>query len=395
MSRAFSRVGIAERLFHASLIVVGVIGLFTPGWYNLLPSNFVFEGILFACAVIMFGTPKRSIAPFFVGSILYVSISFFLMVQFRPSNYLDFAQVFKAFIYIAPLCLFYKRGVFERESALKLLKFLLLIFFAKYLYSVILNVNPRMGSRPAIYVENNFELIFLMLFFYAMRLDLGRSLNAWFALLVSIIVLSGSRSSILALLVLFFGLYVRTLSLRTFFYLIGFGVLAVAAAAIFALRSKGGGIESIDRYKFMLVFLYEVRDWPIWKFFVGHFPITALSPESCSTLSFYERLYSFADNDSCYSVILHSYFLRVILDHGLLGLVFLFGFIYRAMIGSGYSRMDVITVMGVISASALSVSAMNSVFVSLALALILGLKRRIESTGVDRVQPAWRVSGRA
>ncbi|WP_216073902.1 hypothetical protein, partial [Acinetobacter baumannii] len=92
-------------------------------------------------------------------------------------------------------------------------------------------------------------------------------------------------------------------------------------------------------------------------------PITALSPESCRSLSFYDVLFSYSGNGSCYSVILHSYFFRVIFDHGAFGLVLLFSFLAVALRKYGYSKMDVGVVIGILSASALSVSAMNSVFV--------------------------------
>lgn len=366
----------SELLLYYSLIFIGIAGLLSPFRYNLLPANAILEFVFFACAAIVFRVPKKSVILFFAGSLLYVAGSFALMTIFQPANYLDFAQTYKAFIYIAPLCIFYKSNMFTRERTLALLKILLILFALKYLYSILLNVTPRMGERPGIYVENNFELIFLILLFYVMRVDFGRSLNKWFALLLFIIIISGSRSSMLALLVMFFGTYLTKLNLRTFFYFLGMAILGGAAVVMFMLRSKGGGIESIDRYKFMMVFLSEISDWPLWKFLTGNFPITPLSAESCKSLISYHRLFSFSGDGSCYSVILHSYFLRAILDHGALGLIFLFGFIAYAMKKCDYTKMDVMIVLGVISASALSVSAVNNVFVSFALALALGLMPR-------------------
>lgn len=134
-------------------------------------------------------------------------------------------------------------------------------------------------------------------------------------------------------------------------------------------------MESIDRYKFMMVFWSEVGGWPWWKYTFGSFPITPLSAESCRTLSYYSRLFSFSEDGSCYSVVLHSYFFRVIFDHGVVGMIFLFGFIAKALHGTGYSAFRIMIFIGVLSASALSVSAMNSVFVSLAIAMAIGLQR--------------------
>lgn len=369
------RLDVAGNIYFYSLVAVGVVGLLTPTWYNILPSNFVFEAVLFLCVLVMFKVPKRGVIFFFLASLAYIGVSLFLMMAYNPSDYLDFAQAFKAFIYVAPLCCFYRQGVFERRKALRFLKILLVLFIAKYLYSVLLNVNPRMGSRPGLYVENNFELIFLLLYFFVLADDFGKNLGRWFLVLAAIIVLSGSRSSALALLVVFCGIYLRRLTIRSFFYFVAFIVLIALAAILFASRSGGGGVESIDRYKFMMVFWSEVGGWPWWKYTFGSFPITPLSAESCRTLSYYSRLFSFSEDGSCYSVVLHSYFFRVIFDHGVVGMIFLFGFIAKALHGTGYSAFRIMIFIGVLSASALSVSAMNSVFVSLAIAMAIGLQR--------------------
>ncbi len=377
----------SARVFFYSFLLIGLVGLFSPLSYNALPANAMFECVLLVCAALIVKIPKRSVIAFFIGSVLYVGISYVLMLLFQPAHILDFAQAYKAFFYIAPLCLFFGANVFSRSSAVKLLKWLLVMFLAKYAYSIALDLTPRMGTRPGLYVENNFELIFLMLMFYILRNDLGRRMVLWFAVLVAIIGLSGSRSSVLALLVLFYGVFLNRLTLRTFFYMAGLLALGGVAVAIFVLRSDGGGIESIDRYNFMMVFLGEVAQWPAWKFLLGSMPLTPLSSYSCQSLSYYEDLFSFSGDGHCYSVILHSYFLRAVFDHGILGLLFLLTFMVMALKKSGYSRIEVVVVLGIVCSSALSVSAMNSVFVSLALALAMGLRRPMETQPHDTQPP--------
>ena len=124
----------------------------------------------------------------------------------------------------------------------------------------------------------------------------------------------------------------------------------------------------------MMVFVDEVRYWPAWKFLFGSMPLTPLSSASCSSLAYYHDLFSFSGDGRCYSVILHSYFLRVIFDHGIIGLAFLLLFMMISLRKSGYAKNEVFVFLGIICSSALSVSAMNSVFVSLAIALALGLR---------------------
>ncbi|MGH8052664.1 MAG: hypothetical protein ACREP4_01885 [Stenotrophomonas sp.] len=367
---------LADKLYFYSFLLVGLVGLLSPFEYNVLPANAIFEMVLLMCALLVFRIPKRPLIGFFAAAILYVGISYALMTFSMPAGFLDFAQAYKAFFYIVPLCVFFRRNVFSRERAVRLVKLLLVIMFLKYAYSALLDLTPRMGSRPGLYVENNFEIIFLVIVFYVLRDDLGPKWAVWFGVLAAVIGLSGSRSSMLALLMLYCGIFLNRLTLRTFFHVAGLAVLALVAASIFAFRSDGGGVESIDRYNFMMVFASEVEYWPAWKFLFGSAPLTPLSSYACSSLVYYQELFSFTGDGRCYSVILHSYFLRAIFDHGVLGLLFLLGFLARALRGSGYSTIEVLVFLGIICSSALSVSAMNSVFVSLAIALALGVRRR-------------------
>ncbi len=50
---------------------------------------------------------------------------------------------------------------------------------------------------------------------------------------------------------------------------------------------------------------------------------TPLLPASCADLSYYQTLFSYAGDGRCYSVILHSFIMRVIYDHGIIGFAFL------------------------------------------------------------------------
>ncbi|WP_295520340.1 hypothetical protein [uncultured Stenotrophomonas sp.] len=370
------RFGRVEGIYFGSILLLAFVGFLSPASYNALPAGPILEGVMAVCALLVMRVPKREAMPFLAVSAAYVTISLSLMVFYKPSNYLDFAQAYKAFIYIIPLCFFYRRDLFDRRQALFVLKLLMVAFLLKYSYSIALNVTPRMGTRPGLFVENNFELIFLLLYFFILREDFGKRLTAWFAVLSVIVLISGSRSSALALIVVFCGIYLRNLSLKTVFYLLGLAILGASAAALFLSRGyAAGGIESIDRFRFMMIFLYEIRNWSVFDFLFGSFPITALSNESCKALSFYEGLFSYSEDGSCYSVVLHSYFFRVIFDHGVFGLALLFYFLAFTLKRSGYARIDVAVIIGVLAASALSVSAMNSIFATLALALAFGIKR--------------------
>jgi hypothetical protein len=107
----------------------------------------------------------------------------------------------------------------------------------------------------------------------------------------------------------------------------------------------------------------------------GAFPLTPLSPGSCGSLAFYEILFSKTDPGVCYSVIFHSFLMRAVFDHGLLGLVLLYGLLWLGLRRSGMVVRDALALLGLITLSALSVSAFNSVFAAIVLAVAMGLDR--------------------
>lgn len=354
------------------LAVVGVLSVYE---YNYFPASVIFELLFFgSCLVLMI---SRNTSAFFIGivALVYVVVSGFYSIFLIRNHPFDFLQAYKAFIYIFPLSIYLGRKIFKIKEIVYFLKVLLILFAVKYGYSIVIDVNPRMGDRPAIFVENNFELIFLITLFYIFRNFLGEKSFFWLIFLFSIVVVSGSRSALLATLIAFGGIFFNKFNIRFVLYLLFYSLMIFIIVKIFHERNPYG-ITTIDRFNFMLVFLYETSEWPLWKYFFGAGRITPLSDESCRSLIFYEGLFSFSGDGSCFSVILHSYLLRVIFDHGILGLMFLFYFIFFGMRYVGYSVKESVVVIGIFATSALSVSAMNSIFVAMTLAIIFSTYNR-------------------
>ncbi|HEC0375713.1 TPA: hypothetical protein R1R29_005220, partial [Escherichia coli] len=79
-------------------------------------------------------------------------------------------------------------------------------------------------------------------------------------------------------------------------------------------------------------------------------------------------LFSFSGNGSCYSVILHSFNMRVIYDHGLA--VTALTFIYLIGVMKNAKRHQRLCVILIVLASGLSVSALNNVYTTLGIALV-------------------------
>jgi hypothetical protein len=294
-----------------------------------------------------------------------------LLVLYGSAGFADFLLAHKAFIYLVLLTFFVGRSVFDGHRLAQFTTFLVAVFLAKYGYSIALGL----ADRPGIYIENNFELILLMGLVYLAYPYLGARRDWVFAGLAITVLISGSRSAALGLVCVYLFRYVRTSNRTWPLHVAGVAGVSYAVLALFSARAEEDGTQ-LDRLVFFQTFLAEVRDWPLWQFLTGAFPLTPLSPGACGSLSFYVDLFSKTDPGVCYSVIFHSFLMRAVFDHGLIGLGLLYGLLWWGLRRSGVPVRDRVALLGVITLSALSVSAFNSVFATIVLALALGLDRR-------------------
>ena len=168
--------------------------------------------------------------------------------------------------------------------------------------------------------------------------------------------------------------YEKKLSFKT---LIGFIIFAFifSLSIIVLMQRLGGGIESFDRFVFFQYFLNDISNWSFSDYFFGNLPLTPMSANTCNGLNFYYTLFSQKNDGTCYSVVLHSYILRMIYDHGFFGLFFVLYFIFKALRTVGYNVKLCLTVLGLILINGLSVSAFNSVFCFLGLLFFLVVDR--------------------
>lgn len=358
------------KIIKFCIIILATTGVLSPFSYNILPSNEIFEIALFLSALIISQRITRSVGLAALLFSAYVAYCYFYMNLFNPANNLDFLQSYKAYIYTIPLAIFCKKNIFTKTELTNILRTLLILFIVKYSYSRALGLTARLDERPGIFTENNYELIFILLLFYSVSESLGKYRPRYFTYITILVALSGSRSAALALAFMYPFVFIKKISLRTTIPAFFLVTTITITYLIFSSRMNGG-IEEIDRYRFLMVFMSETHNWPFFRYIIGSPPLTALQPDSCSTLSYYQTLFSYAQDGKCYSVILHSYILRAVFDQGLIGLTALYSFLYLALLESNYKRKDIACVIGIITASALSVSALNSIYVCLGLALIL------------------------
>lgn len=301
---------------------------------------------------------------------VYMIFSFLYAVGFNKANLSDFLMIYKSFFYLFIISFLVDKRLMEARYVLKFFNLLLLIFFVKYLSSILLNIT----NRPVVYEENNFELM-LLYALYLVRYSITKKWKIQYLAFIGLItVLSLSRASLVMYAVL--ALYVVYQSYRkTWVFIIPFALVVLGGGIFYIFSQRSGSLEEIDRYRFFLIFLEEVKDWNAIQWLVGNGRITRLSYNSCDMMRDYGNLFSFAGDGTCYSVVLHSFLLRVILDHGLIGFAFIVYCTYVFLIKSGMDWLQTWVFIAIVILNGLSVSSFNNLFFALSMLFLMTTNR--------------------
>jgi hypothetical protein len=363
-----SRKSIYSAIFGTALAVLGFTGLIAVGGRNLLPATLIFELVIFLSGAIYLNSIIRSILPFTIVIIGYILVSYVYSVGYRGAHTLDFFLIYKSFVYLFLLSFLAGKQALSSYFIRFLTRFVLVVFFLKYFYSVALGLS----LRPDIFAENNFELMFVAILFY-LNYSLHGKVNFFdLFLMVSVFALSGSRSGAMILLFVFLMVFVGKMDLKKLLFGVFFSVVIVLAVmTVYSARVSNRGVEEIDRYVFLMMFLQDISDWSWINYLFGVERISPMSQMTCDRLRFYTNLFSYRDPGVCYSNVLHSYLLRIVYDHGLVGLSGVIGFVFFLLKTSGFSRKDAIALVGIVTLNSMSVSAFNSVYFALGFAIAL------------------------
>ncbi|MGB0806687.1 MAG: hypothetical protein ACPGRC_08350 [Salibacteraceae bacterium] len=303
---------------------------------------------------------------------MYILYSLVLMVV-KKINLFDYFTVFLAFFYAFCLFFFAGKKVIKQEFFDKFFSGLLIMFSIKYLITIL--TTPY---RPILFIENNFELLFMAILLIG-SIRFSEKINYLHVVLSGFIAISSTSRSGAAIFIFLLGIlffkweYIKLKYWWVFsLILVGVGL----AVMQFINRIPEGGIEQIDRFRFLVVFFSEIKNWGLWEYLFGNPIITPLSIENCGKLSYYQSLFSFSGTGDCYSVVLHSFILRVILDHGFLGLILLFFGVYKMFKVSGFPNRYIWAIIGVLFLNSISISSINSIFAVFAMGLIMIVKPR-------------------
>lgn len=314
-------------------------------------------------------------------SIMFIIITFFIAIgldnnyEINVSRLKDFLMINKSLIYLSMLLLIGNAHAFNEKDIRCIYLIVGLSLLLKYSVSKFIFGE----DRPWLFTENNFEMIFLIVIYYSSWLSSRKVFPVDLILLLSLLVISGSRS---ALACGVFVLALMFISFKKFDFLLLIKIATITVftfvfVVIFIDRLAGHNITSIDRVVFLSYFLNEISSWTIANYLFGTAPITELSANTCQSLTFYSSLFSYENSNTCYSVILHSYILRVLYDFGLIGMIYIFGVLFY-ILRNNLDIKESLTILGVIFLTGLSISSLNSTYVIISILILMLTKIKSE-----------------
>lgn len=341
--------------------------------YNYLNANLIFE-LLIVCYFLYFASSMRISkrqALVVAGLVAYLVISFILFMQSPNSMYLgQFFIIYKSIYYLTIMQFMIGKKLFDKEELRSLFYILICTFLIKYLVLHALNISYLENGhvRPGVFTENNYELIFLILIYYCISTyDAIFKLIPFFAMSF-ILILSGSKSALLAFLITTLFMNFKKFNQLKILFLI---IATISLFIVLSNRHSGSALAEIDRIIFFTHFLNDINNFTLINYLFGTPPITQVSPATASSLSFYDTLFADKDTLEAFSVLYHSYILRVIYDHGFIGLAGIMSIVFALVSRCGYDKKVALSVLGIIIASGLSVSSLNSSFVTFGLILFI------------------------
>lgn len=361
-----------QNIFNSILIVLGLISLVLLQTKHQADYGvYILEATFMLYALLGFWWAKKNETKINIViirwfSIGYVIFSYIYSVEYHKANVMDFLMIYKSFVYLFFLTFLTGKQFMTFFATNRFFFILLALFTLKYLGAILI----RHAPRPILFVENNFELMFVYAL-YLIRYTVTKEKFLMILGLVGVItILSLSRSSLLMYSVLVLFVFYDSFK-KTRVFIIPGAILVLGFVVYLIFSQRSSSVEEIDRYRFLLVWWSQVKDWNLFEWLFGAPRITPLSYSACRYMSYFKMLFSFSGDGSCYSVVLHSFLMRVIYDHGLLGLGFIVYAAYQLLVQSGV-RKDVTWVfIAIVLINGLSVSSFNNLFFAISMVFLM------------------------
>ena len=260
-----------------------------------------------------------------------------------------------------------KRNSLQFEEILRVYKLLTISTLTIYSLQFI---KFGIKTRPSLFTENNYEIaliieFFLIIFFMAKKNN--EELNSiWLWILVPITLLSSSRSGAISLfLVVALLPRYRKKILKTFSFSRNRNIFVICLSIwslLFVIENRNQSIFSSDRANFFRIFVEELQKKGISEILFGNFQIIPLPVSVCEQFNYYSSLFQDHIAGSCFSVVFHSFVLRLIWDFGILGLIICFTAVFFAT-NSEFTNSFRLLVLIIALVNATSVSGPNNVYV--------------------------------
>lgn len=378
----FSIKGATSNFVLVAIATLLIVGIASPYEYNVLPIPRIFDALLLLLALTSLTSLKfTKIELITIVLLMTYFLYYFLMsTQIGAAHPLDVFQSSKFIIYIVIFIMISRAHFFTNKQIQLILFISIAAFFIKYLYSITLDLTDSMSRRPGVLTENNFELIYLAGIFFFTKDSLSKKVHGACLFAITIIMLmGGSRSAIASFFIASTIIYTKGNPVRVLAFLIPGSIILLSVFYIF--DSRGGfDINSIDRFRFYNLFILEMEDRSPLNWIFGDTYLTPMSSNTCRMLSFYEKLFSFNGDSTCYSVILHSFLFRVIIDHGILFYSVILFIVFSVLNRASNDKYLSLGIVALVAISGLSVSSFNSSVAAFMIAVIVGSSHRSRLT---------------
>lgn len=363
--------------FKTLIFIYALFGnIFATKYLNILFFDLIILGILLVSIPCSYILKRNIIKYFFLLLLIIFSLSIIFFIEEEKAKVKDFIVYSKIFFYlIYSVIISCSKLHFSANTFISVYKFIVILFFCEYLITQCLGINHK--YRPSLFVENNFELIFLLIL-YIVSEQVFNFKNTKYSILVCFSVfLSMSISGLVAYLFyqtykIFF--YEKKICFSIFIIITSF----VSIIGLFIVRFNTlefSNYSSIDRVLFFTIFIDEFKNDYVFPLLIGKDFMTPLSYENAVHLDFYTRLFSDIDNHLVYSVIFHALNLRIVYDFGLVGIIFVYFTLFKVQMNCGADTKLSLLICLIILLSGLSVSSLNSSIIMLSfIVLLLSLK---------------------
>ncbi len=326
--------------------------------------------VLFVTSITIWNINKNSFFKI-ISKYSFAVLLFFCLIM--VNSVLNGTPIYEVLVATKPLLLFIllfysisRVGlpVLPKDFAIQLMKITIALMFAKYSISQVLSLN----DRPFLFTENNFELVIpLSLLFCYRNKSLGLTI-----LLLLVILMSGSKSAIISLILLPIISFAYTQNFKVKFVLGGLLLLTIISLI------RYGVFDEVDRFIY-LTNIYSFYDFTYMNLLFGNFQISPLLSEACEAFKWKlgphflgSKVTQEGGEYICYSRVANFTSIRLFIDFGIFFAACFF-FFWLVNLKKLFPKTTAINLFFIGFLNGLSVSGFGNIFYLITLILIYSI----------------------